>query len=394
MAPRLVLHIGVQKSGTTFLQRMLEERTEALEALGVVYPVPEGGGPVRVNAHEAATYGLLGTEYPWVGTRRAAAEEAWWQRLRDQVRSCPGTAVVSAEALAVVRSDAAQRVIDELGADEVRVVVTARSLGRLLPSSWQQHVRNGRTASFPRFIDGLAAQRARGWESIEKEPDAHMWRAFGLGRLAERWASLVGPERVAVVGNPGSGSGRLWHRFMEAAGLSEEADRVPAPSEGTTVHGGVMAAEAEVLRALNGNLSAQGWSYEEGALLRDRIVDAFRAREDRGPRLAVPSRFRDQVAAWSAEDIDDLRASGALVVGSPEELVYNPDEDPDPPRSNDIAEAAGTAAVAAAAWSAPAPAPAEQEEQKRSGLPGLVRRAVGPRTSGRGPAAPPSPPNG
>lgn len=348
MAQRLVLHIGVQKSGTTFLQRMLEERTDALEALGVVYPVPEGGGAVRVNAHEAATYGLLGGEYPWVGTRRAAAEEAWWQRLRDQVRTCPGTAVVSAEALAVVRSDAAQRVIDELGADEVRVVVTARSLGRLLPSSWQQHVRNGRTAGFPRFVDGLATQRARGWESIEKEPDAHMWRAFGLGRLAGRWASLVGPDRIAVVCNPGTGSGRLWHRFMEAAGLSEEADRVPAPSEGTTVHGGVTAAEAEVLRALNGNLSAQGWSHEEGALLRDEIVDAFRTREERGPRVAVPPRFRDQVAAWSAEDIDDLRASGALVVGPLEELAYTPDEDPDPPRPNDIAEAAGTAAMAAA----------------------------------------------
>ncbi|MDA2803275.1 hypothetical protein [Nocardiopsis suaedae] len=381
MAQRLVLHIGVQKSGTTFLQRMLEERAGALEPLGVVYPMPEGGGPVRVNAHEAATYGLLGGEYPWVGARRAAAEEAWWQRLREQVRGCPGTAVVSAEALAVVRSDAAQRVIDELGADEVRVVVTARSLGRLLPSSWQQHVRNGRTAGFPRFVSGLAAQRARGWESVEKESDAHMWRAFGLGRLAGRWASLVGPDRVAVVSNPGSGSGSLWHRFMEAAGLSEAADRVPAPTEGTTVHGGVTAAEAEVLRALNGNLSAQDWAHEEGALLRDRIVDAFRAREERGPRVAVPPRFREQVAAWSAEDIDDLRASGALVVGSLEELAYTPAEDPDPPRSTDITEAAGTAALAAAMWSAPTPAPAEQQPRKRRVLSGLTRR-MAPRTSG------------
>lgn len=372
MAQRLVLHIGVQKSGTTYLQRMLEERAAALEELGVVYPLPDDQGPVRVNAHEAATYGLLGGEYPWVGGRRAAAEEQWWIRLRDRVRACPGTAVVSAEALSVVRSDAGQRVIDELGADEVQVVVTARSLGRLLPSSWQQHVRNGRSAGFPRFLEGLADQRARGWEEIEKELDAHMWRAFGLGRLAERWACLVGVDEVTVVGNPGSGAGSLWHRFMEACGLSEEAARLPAPSEGTTVHGGVTGPEVEVLRALNANLPARGWTHEEGALLRDRIVQAFRDREERGPRPAIPPRFREQVAQWSAEDLDDLRACGARVVGSLEELAYAPEDDPAPLRPADIAEASGLASVVCAEsgpWNQPPPEEPEPRPRRRRWTP-------------------------
>ncbi|WP_201776566.1 hypothetical protein [Allosalinactinospora lopnorensis] len=359
MATRLVLHIGVQKSGTTYLQQMLQERARELAEAGVGYPLPpaENRSTGR-NYHETATYGLLGTEYPWVSAERAAAERRAWERLLEQVRDWSGTAVVSAEALSVVRGEAVRRVIESLDVADVQVVITARGLGRLLPSAWQQHIRNGRVRDFGAYLDGLADLRDRGWDVVEKEAEAHLWRAYALGRLAERWASVVGTDRVTLVSNPGSPAELLWHRFMAAIGLDGTADRLPAPETGTTVHSGITAAEADVLRSMNATLAAAGWPHEAGMLLRQRIIEDFRARDARGPRLGIPPRYRGRVERWSAEGLDELGESGVRLVGDIGELRYSAAEEPEAPTPADIARAAGTAVSASAAWSDPASAAA------------------------------------
>ncbi|MFC3518142.1 hypothetical protein ACFPZ0_25250 [Streptomonospora nanhaiensis] len=348
----------MQKSGTTYLQQMMQDRTRELAAINVLYPVPprmrsEGG---RLNHHETATYGLLGTEYPWVSEERAAKEKAWWASLRKQVRDWSGTAVVSAEALSVVRADAARRTVEEFGVPEnTDVFITGRGLGRLLPSVWQQHVRNGHATSYDRYLRQLAQQRDRGWAELEEDPRTHLWRAFALGRLAQRWAGIVGPDRVTLITNPGSPADRLWHRFLEAVQLGDTSG-LPAPDTATTVHSGVTAPEAEVLRSVNGNLVDAGMDRPSARRLRSQVIEGFAAREKRGPRLGVRSGFRDRVAGWSQEDIADLHESKVRIVGDVAELHYDPEAEPAEPTPAEIAEAAGVAVRAAADWT---PSPRE-----------------------------------
>ncbi|WP_052810068.1 hypothetical protein [Streptomonospora alba] len=352
MAERLVLHIGVQKSGTTYLQQMMQDRTEELAAIGALYPVPprRRAGATRVNYHETATYALLGDEYSWVTEERAAKERTWWENLHKQVRSWEGTAIVSAEALSVVRTEAARKTIDALGASDTRVFITARGLGKLLPSVWQQHIRNGKSSSFHSYLRQLARQRESGWDPLEEDHNTHLWRAFALGRLARRWASIVGPDKVTLISNPGSPADRLWHRFLEAIELGD-ASGVPAPDDTTTVHSGVTAPEAEVLRTLNSNLSGAEWPADDARRLRTRIIEGFAQRSQRGPRLGIPARFRESVDSWSRTDIEDLRESGVRVVGDLDELLYSAGAEPPEPTVSDVAEAAGSAAATAAAWS-------------------------------------------
>lgn len=357
MAARLVLHIGVQKSGTTYVQRVLRTCADDLAAAGFAYPLPRSADPAsNRNPHETASYGLLGTEYPWVSDERTEAERGSWAWLAGRVRDWPDTALVSAEALSVVREDAARRLIDDLGVADVQVVATARGLGSLLPSAWQQHLRNGRSLGFGTFLGRLAEERERGWESVETEHGAHLWRAFALGRLARRWGRVVGPERVTVVTNRGKPPELLWRRFAEAAGLPGEI--APRPEMGAPAHTGLTAAEAIVLESVNARLARAAWGRDRRVGFREQLIhQGFAVRTERGPRISVPPEHRSAVEKWSAEDLDELADSGARVIGDLEELRFDPEREPDQPTVADISAAAGAAVLAVAGADAAESAP-------------------------------------
>jgi hypothetical protein len=232
-------------------------------------------------------YGLLGTEFPWVDQARSAELQEGWDRLSEQVREWPGTVLLSAEALAVIRTPAIRRLLDTLGTPDLDILVTARSLGRSLPSLWQQHIRNGRAGTFDDYLQVLADQRDRP-DDVERERELHLWRAFALGRLVRRSAEEVGPGRVRVVTNSGSPPQLLWSRFTQAAGLTEAAARPTADVLGKRIHAGT-ADETILLGSLNYALSQASWGREEAALVRDTVVnDGFLTRDQRGPKNVVP----------------------------------------------------------------------------------------------------------
>ncbi|TDD79645.1 hypothetical protein E1293_22810 [Actinomadura darangshiensis] len=345
MASKIVLHIGLQKSGTTFLQHVLQESCEVLAEAGVRYPVlPDWDrGKRTVANHEWPSYGLLGTEYPWVSQRRAAAEKDSWQALLDEVKSWPGTVLLSAEALSVVRTAAVQRLLDALRSDDVEVVITARSLGRSLPSLWQQHIRNGRSTSFASYLGTLADQRAKGWEQIENDTDLHLWRAFCLNRLARRW-SEAGATRVSVVTTPGRPPELLWRRFAQAAGLPDLA-----VLPGRQAHTGLTAAETLVLSSMNASIREGSWTGQNADWVRQVVTDRFQTRETRGRKVVIPLEWRDRLAEWSDEDLTALQDTSAHVIGDIDDLRYAPDLEQDSPPTTEEVGAAGAEATLALA---------------------------------------------
>ncbi|MEU8803328.1 hypothetical protein [Spirillospora sp. NPDC048819] len=345
MASKIVLHIGLQKSGTTFLQHMLHDGHDALAAADVLYPIPPDWerGKRTVANHEWSSYGLLGTEYPWVSEVRASREEPSWHALLDQVNAWPSTVVLSAEALSVIRADAVHHLLDSLGVADVEVVVTARSLGRSLPSLWQQHIRNGRSMSFEAYLGGLAAQRDKGWDHIEADPDAHIWRAFTLNRLVLRW-SEAGASQVSVVTSPGRPPELLLERFTQAAGLPR-LTHVPVADR--RAHTGLTAPETLVLASLNAALRENAWPERKADQVRQAITERFQAREQRGGKVAIPPEWRPRLAAWSGDDLTALEDTDARVVGDLKDLRYDADlEKTLPPTAEETGRAGAEAALA------------------------------------------------
>lgn len=341
MASRVVLHIGQQKSGTTYLQDVLQHCVDELAEAGIRYPLPA----VRrrsIENHDWTTQGLLGTEYPWVSSRRAERCRSTWERLERQVRRWPDTVLLSAEGLSVIRTPAIRRVVEALGAEDVHVVVTARSLGRSVPSLWQQHVRNGRHTAFGRYVEMLAEQRERPRDEVETDRDLHLWRAFAIGRLVRRWGAVVGDDRVRVVTSPGAPPRLLWARFARAVGAPRLADSLPDDLVNRRTHTGLTGPETEALLAVNAALTELGWPDRSANRLRNHIIaEGFAARAERGLTVAVPPRWRECVARWAEEDVRELRDTGVAIVGDVDELRYRPldDEHVPPPSTDDVARA-------------------------------------------------------
>lgn len=352
MASKLVLHIGLQKSGTTFLQHMVQHNTEALAEAGVLYPVPQDWerGKRTVANHEWASYGLLGTEYPWVSQVRASREEPSWRALLEQVSAWPATVLLSAEALSVIRADAVRTVLESLAVDDVEVVITARSLGRSLPSLWQQHIRNGRSTSFERYLGRLASQRDKGSDHVETDLDAHIWRAFALSGLVRRW-SEAGASRVSVVASPGSPPSLLLERFTQAAGLPGLTRVAVADRQ---AHTGLTAPETLVLASLNAAFREDSWPHRRADRVRQTVIERFQARERRGGKVGLPPEWRPRVAEWSKEDLGALQDTGAHIVGRIDDLDYDPAQDKtSPPTPGEVAEAGAAATFALAGLTAP-----------------------------------------
>jgi hypothetical protein len=89
--PRVLLHLGTPKTGTTFLQEVMWHHRDALAAQRVHYP---GGFP---EAHFQAAVDLQGVDFnDW----HDDAGEGAWKRMDEQVRapvpaptSCPTSCI-------------------------------------------------------------------------------------------------------------------------------------------------------------------------------------------------------------------------------------------------------------------------------------------------------------
>jgi len=359
MPAQYLLHIGQQKSGTTYLQTVLHAcDPQRLRALGLCYPLaPVAAAPE--NNQQYAMFGLLGDEVDWVTPEWQQLQRPAWDAIAEQARSWDGPVLMSAEALSVVRTEGIHRLHAALGEpDDVTVVITTRNLGSTLASSWQQHVRNGRTATFEQYLDRLGRDRDRFDADLETAPDMGFWRSYSVGRLARRWADVFGAGNVRVVTSPGKPVNVLWERFCEALAVPGLVDEPDHDTIENAVHVSLTASEAMVLREINSELERFGLSDSAAINLRGLLVKQLRERAERGPRIAVPEEFRETVATWSKADLAELEDVGVRTFGSIDDIRYTPEAGTARDLSAEATAHAAGVAVAAMMLRTPQPQPA------------------------------------
>src|SRR5687768_4603756 len=106
MAQRVVLHIGLMKSGTTFLQGRMNANREQLAGQQVLFPGPTWARHVRAVSD-------------FMGSRKAA--EGAWESLRDEINAYDGTAVISMEYLAALGPAKVKLLPDEFPDTDLRI---------------------------------------------------------------------------------------------------------------------------------------------------------------------------------------------------------------------------------------------------------------------------------
>jgi hypothetical protein len=180
-----LLHIGPHKTGTTAVQGALFAAKEEMARYGVDFPA-HTRHPVEAVLAACARPAMMGDPVP---TGRH------WQRLLDQVRATgERTCVISSEFFADTDDETViARVVEQLGGDRVHVLVTLRPLARVMPSQWQQYVRNGLRLGYEQWLEQMLRRPPY------DRPTPSFWRRHRHDRLVERWVSATGPDRVTVV---------------------------------------------------------------------------------------------------------------------------------------------------------------------------------------------------
>lgn len=305
-APRVYLHIGTPKSGTTYLQELLWRNRDSLRASGVRYPGD------RPDAQFLATLDLL--RRPFHGLVDPATPGAW-DRIAAEVRAWRGTSVISHEMLAPATPDAVRRAMRSFGDAEVHIVCTARDLARQLPAVWQEDVKNRGKLTFDEFSRSL-----RGLDdSIEKYFATTFWGYQDLPTMLATWGADLPPERVHVVPLPrGAARDALWPRFAEVIGVPP--GRCPIEVDPRNPSTGVV--ETNLLRLLNvtGVIDDLRWPGYESLVKEFLALDVLAGRPGSVP-LRLPAEDLPWVERWSKEAVESLRAAGYHVAGDLTDLL-------------------------------------------------------------------------
>jgi hypothetical protein len=322
------VHLGLPKTGTTYLQQVLAKNRKALSRQNVAYPGR------RVD-HFLPAQDVLGR--PFQGHADPRTKDAWQAVVAEAVR-WPGSSVLSHELLATARGEVVDRVLSDLAPLRVHVVVTMRDFPRQLLAVWQEDVKNGSIEVLPDYLD-----RIRRTAATPDRLRRKFWRyQDGPGILAV-WAERLGPERITVVTVPRGAHGpdELWRRFAQAIGV-DPVGIDPTVSQRNVSLG---AAETELVRLINEWASANLDWPDYRRLVKKHLAEDTLASRSSSPRLALPAEVLDWASEQSAAMAADLADAGYRVIGSLDDLtvprpVPSVDGSSWPPPATDVLAAA------------------------------------------------------
>ena len=325
MGTRLYLHVGMPKTGTTYVQSVLHAGAEQLAEQGLTLLPATRRGSFRLSEAVRA-----GVPVPRFGKRLAAAPTP--------------RVLTSDEMLGGATSDQIARLLEACGDTEVHLVLSVRSLSRLLPSTWQQRVQQ--RGESPPLEEFLAAVVGREGELAER-----WWTDRGVVPVLERWADHVPRERMHVVTVPGAGADprSLLERHASVLGIDtsvlDEDSARPNPSLGW--------AQAEVLRQVKARVPREQLTREGYLPVGKRWLGARHLAAQQGEPPRMPSSLR----AWWATSTTCARRTAT----SSTSRGWIPTRWPRrrsrrSPRSPSSGRASGAAGPAPRSGSRPAPA--------------------------------------
>src|SRR3954447_8442049 len=318
---QVFLHVGLHKTGTTYLQNLLRANRVELRAQGVEYLADPD------SSQRSATRDLKGATGRGFDDPRVPGA---WDRLVAGIaeRAAP-SALISDEGLGSAKPRQIHRAVAGFPDREVHVVVTVRDLARVLVSQWQEQVKNDHTWTWAEYVSavrdpGADAAAARGF-----------WSRQDVGAILAAWEREVPPERVHVVTVPPSGAPpfELLRRFSSVVGF----DPTSLPNVPRWTNETVGAAGTEVIRRMNVRLGGRLNEPAYSRAVKGKLVRSLAARDDAG-RLSLPPEHlswardkADEIVATLTErgysvagDLGDLRAAEETSGRRPDE--YTSDE--------------------------------------------------------------------
>jgi hypothetical protein len=137
LALRLYLHIGIGKTGTSAIQRTLDQNYHCLLSQGVLYPL--SGREGQAAHHWLAPFGA-----PELGP----TEEALYDALDAELDASPASvAILSSEQFCYCTPGVVEGVARRFDKHDVKIIFFVRRQTELVPSAFIQKVRSGEAAA-------------------------------------------------------------------------------------------------------------------------------------------------------------------------------------------------------------------------------------------------------
>jgi len=287
------------KSGTTYIQEFCSRNRKALLDAGLLWTASV--------ANFRAVDDLLGTWRPRPGLEGA------WERMSRRIQAHDGDALISNELLSPIYPPKMEQLVNALAPAEVRVIITARDLGRVLPSHWQDGIRNRQTTSWDDFFAAV-----RGTEGSDQELHTSFWRKHGVGAMVVRWAKQVGLDNITVVTVPPAGSPAtlLVERFFAAMGVE-----LTGFAEPTYLHESFGVHSVEVMRRLNERVGDFDWLRYQWGFRHSLSRYVLAPRSSSEPSLRLTRDEREWAAKRAGFVIEAIEESQVRVIGDLNDLM-------------------------------------------------------------------------
>jgi len=306
MAQPVFVHVGLMKSGTTYLQHTLRANGEEVLRQGV------GIVPQKRSVSFRMALDLRGLAGPGTGRRKGGGS---FRRLPRKLARAEGERLLFTEEVLSGCSPEQVAVFGEtLGDREVHVVFTIRDIARSIPSMWQQSVKGGRSHTYDDYVGSVIRRKGKG--------ATHFWTSQDAVALLERWTAIAPPERIHVVVVPHAGAPRdlLLERFCSVLGLDASL-LTNAPKRTNDSLG---RAQVELLRRINEGLSEDARRSDlHGEVVKRPFALGILAQQP-GEKILLSKQYADWCHEHATTAIAAIRAAGYRVVGDLDELL--PDE--------------------------------------------------------------------
>jgi hypothetical protein len=301
-----LLHIGPHKTGSTAIQDAFDQARDELLEQGSVY--------LSHSRHEGtpARY-VTGRLVP--GQDETTAARKWQRLVRDFRAEGPERKVYSSEFLSDATDAQVERIVADVGADDLYVVATLRPLASILPSQYQQYVQRGSTRSYDAWLDAMFNQPPG-------KVTPSFWLRHRHDALVERWGRVVGQDRVVVVVVDSRDFTVAPRAFEQLLGL---ADGTLADKQ-VTANRSLTWGETEVVRKFNRQFKKAGLPDQLQLTLMHHAGEHVRARVP-GPdeaKILTPEWAVKRANEVGTEMTEAIVATGARILGDPSLLTSAP----------------------------------------------------------------------
>lgn len=293
----MFLHIGLPKTGTTYLQGVLWGNRDRLWRDGVFLP---GFGH---REHLWAALDLQ--ERPRLHKRHPRAPGAWG-RLVEEGSAQDADVLITHEFFCAATAAQARHAVDAFPHSQVHLIITARDSAGIVTAGWQESVKNGGTVDLDSVI--------RGEPAGAPEFSLLSWDLHGV---LDRWGGTVPADRVHVVTMPARGESSDLHWRNFASVLDVDPGPYEAPEEAANPALGIV--QIELLRRINAQLPKYS-ALDRGTWIRGYLAERRLAGQE-GQRVGLTEGDRMKFLERDRVIVEMIGARGFDVVGDLSRLL-------------------------------------------------------------------------